>query len=103
MAQAASAVAEMNGGIVLVENGHVSFRMPLNIGGVASDRSFSTVASEMKELKEKVRENGYHYNDFFYTLLFLVCDFLPGLRITASGIIDIKKRQVIVPAKKFQS
>ncbi|OPX86617.1 MAG: putative adenine deaminase YerA [Pelotomaculum sp. PtaB.Bin104] len=101
MALAASEVAEMHGGIVLVENGQVSFRMPLKIGGVASDRPFSAVVSEMKELEDKVREYGYHYNDFFYTLLFLGCDFLPGLRITASGIIDIKKRQVIVPAKKL--
>jgi len=101
MALAASEVAKMNGGIVLIENGQVSFRMPLKIGGMASDRSFSVVVNEMKELEDKVKQYGYHYNDFFYTLLFLVCDFLPGLRITASGIIDVKKQQVIVPAQKL--
>jgi len=101
MALAASEVAEMNGGIVLIENGQVSFRMPLKIGGMASDRSFSTIASEMIYLENKVREYGYHYNDFFFSMLFLVCDFLPGLRITASGIIDVKKRQIIIPAQKL--
>ncbi|MDF9409874.1 amidohydrolase family protein [Pelotomaculum isophthalicicum JI] len=101
MARAASEATKMNGGIVLIENGQVSFLMPLKIGGMASDRSFSTVVTEMKYLEYKAREYGYHYNDFFSTLLFLVCDFLPGLRITASGIIDIKKQQVIVPAQKL--
>ncbi|MDF9408507.1 amidohydrolase family protein [Pelotomaculum isophthalicicum JI] len=102
MALAAAEAAKMSGGIVVVENGQVSFRMPLTIGGMASDRSFSTVVAEMKELENKTREYGYHYNDFSYTLLFLVCDFLPGLRITASGVIDVKKRQVIVPAQELQ-
>ncbi|MDD3655094.1 MAG: adenine deaminase C-terminal domain-containing protein [Desulfotomaculaceae bacterium] len=97
MALAASEVAKMNGGIVLVENGQVSFRMPLKIGGMASDRSFATIVNEMKEMEDKVRECGYLYNDFFFTLLFLVCDFLPEIRITSLGIIDVKKRQIIVP------
>ncbi|MCG9967418.1 amidohydrolase family protein [Pelotomaculum terephthalicicum JT] len=101
MALAASEVTEMNGGIVLVKNGQVSFRMPLKIGGMASDRSFATIVSEMKYLEDEVRKCGYHYNDFFYTMLFLVCDFLPGLRITAAGIIDVKKQQVIVPTQKL--
>jgi len=101
MSLAASEVAKMKGGIVLVENGRVSFRMPLRIGGVASDCSLSVVVNEMNQLEDRVKRCGYRYNDFFYTLLFLVCDFLPGLRITALGIIDVKKQQVIVPAKKL--
>jgi len=101
MALAASEASKMEGGIVLVKNGQISFRMPLKIGGISSDRPFPEVVEAMKELEDKVKQCGYQYNDFFFTLLFMVCDFLPGFRFTASGIVDVKKRRVIVPARKL--
>lgn len=101
MALAAGHVVEMGGGIAVVEGGRVVFEMPLKCGGMMSEGSFEEVAAKVEELEGRAREWGYPYNDILYTLLFLACDFLPGLRITASGIYDVKSRRVLFPSRRI--
>lgn len=100
MAGAAAAVSEIGGGVVLVEEGREVFRMPLRYGGLMDGYSFEEAASRVEELEEKVRQCGYPYNDILYTMLFLDCDFLPGPRITTSGIYDVKSRKVLFPSRE---
>lgn len=103
MALAAARVAEMQGGMVLVEGGRVGYRLPLELGGMMSGSPFAVVAREAKRLEEMARDFGYRYNTFLYSTLFLVCDFLPELRITASGLKDVKKGQVLRPSRPLRS
>jgi len=101
MARAAAEVVEMNGGIALIEDGQVSFRMPLELGGLMSSSPFAVIADKTNELEKKALKFGYPYNDFIYTLAFLTSDFLPELRITTSGIVNIKSRQILFPAQEI--
>ncbi|KJS16449.1 MAG: hypothetical protein VR69_08770 [Peptococcaceae bacterium BRH_c4b] len=101
MARAAAEVAAMNGGMVLIESGQVSFRLPLQLGGLMSDSPISTLTGKVNELEELARGFGYPYNDILYSILFLSCDFLPGLRMTALGIKDVKSQKIIVPSRNF--
>ncbi|MCL6639235.1 MAG: amidohydrolase family protein [Firmicutes bacterium] len=103
MARAAALVVEMGGGMALIEGGEVSYSFPLPLGGMMSDGPFPVLAGRVAELERRVGRLGYPFNDFLYTILFLVCDFLPGLRITASGILDVKTGQVLVPARLLKS
>jgi len=38
-----------------------------------------------------------------YTLLFLTCDFLPGLRVVPLGLYDVKNNEILRHALPFQS
>ncbi|AGL03384.1 adenine deaminase C-terminal domain-containing protein [Desulfoscipio gibsoniae] len=97
MAAAAAAVVDMGGGIALVDGNKDMFKMPLVYGGIMSADPYEVSMETLNTLQEKVRECGYPYHDIIYTLLFLVCDFLPGPRITAGGIIDVKTGQILYP------
>ncbi|KUK52803.1 MAG: Adenine deaminase, partial [Desulfotomaculum sp. 46_296] len=100
MARAASKVVEMGGGIALIEKGEISYSFPLQLAGVMCTQNFTEAAVKIQEFEDKASALGYKYNDICYTLLFLACDFLPFLRITASGIIDVKNKRTVVPSRK---
>lgn len=44
-------------------------------------------------------EEGYEHHDILYTLLFLTCHFLPALRLTPLGLLDVKSSEVLLPAE----
>jgi adenine deaminase len=98
MAKAAARVTGMGGGICLFRNGCPVFEFPLEIGGIMSGRSFNEVAGALKRLAAEAKNDGYFYDEFLYTLLFLVCDFLPGLRLTPRGLLEIKTGKILFPA-----
>jgi len=100
MARAAADVVEMGGGTVIMENGEVVFRMRLEYGTMSAG-SFEQISEEVEELAKTAANCGYPFNDILFTLLFLVCDFLPGPRITARGIYDVKSRRVLVPSRSL--
>lgn len=99
MAQALREVARMDGGLALVEDSRVVYRMPLPIAGMMTSLDFDELAGRFEELVELFRARGYRHHDPFYTLLFITCDFLPDIKITPSGIMDVKNYRVIYPAK----
>jgi adenine deaminase len=101
MARAAAEVAKMKGGMALVEDGRVSFRLPLELGGLMSDSPMPDLTDKVQELEELAKGFGYPFNDLLYSILFLVCDFLPGLRVTPLGIKDVKNQKIVVPSRPW--
>ena len=89
---------ELNGGIVLVENGEVISQIELPIGGFTSMKSVEEVIKQELDLKQAVRERGYVHSDFIYTLLFLQSTHLPYIRVTQVGIFDVMKNKVMLPS-----
>ena len=53
MAMAVNRIAEMNGGIVLVDNGKVTAEMRLEIGGLMTSRPIADAAASMEDLYAK--------------------------------------------------
>jgi len=96
---AARRVYEMGGGIALVEDGKVILEIPLPITGMMTDSlSFDQAVKYQDELLSAVKARGYPFHDILYTLLFLTCDFLPGLRVVPFGLYDVKSNQILRPA-----
>ena len=100
MALAARRVRELDGGIVVVRGNEVMYELALPITGMMSDLPFEEVVEENRRLSRVVAEAGYEYHDILYTLLFLTCDFLPALRLTPLGVLDVKSSEVLVPAER---
>lgn len=100
MALAARRVEELGGGIVIVRDGSVVYELALQITGMMSELSFAEAVEANKELSRAVTEAGYEHHDILYTLLFLTCDFLPALRLTPFGLLDVKSSETLVPAER---
>ena len=98
MLQAFRVMKEMNGGIVIVENGKVIESLPLPLGGGLSIEPLEQLMEQEKALKTALAERGYPYGDAIYTLLFLQSTHLPYIRITQRGIFDVMKKKVLFPS-----
>jgi adenine deaminase len=86
MQRAADAVAAADGGISTGDG----WIFPLPIAGMMSDKTFAETVQAQAELESRLISAGYLYRDILYSLLFLCCDFLPGLRLTPKGVLDVK-------------
>jgi adenine deaminase len=101
MAQASQRVREIGGGIAVVQDGKIVYELQLPITGMMSELSFNEVARRNEQLSRVVANRGYEFHDILYTLLFLTCDFLPALRLTPLGLLDVKTSRVLVPAEEL--
>ncbi|HEX5565064.1 MAG TPA: adenine deaminase C-terminal domain-containing protein, partial [Sporosarcina sp.] len=87
------------GGIILTEKGETVSTLPLPIGGGLSSEPVEQLIEQELALKEKLAERGFAHGDAIYTLLFLQSTHLPYIRITQKGLLDVMKREILVPAE----
>jgi adenine deaminase len=98
MLAAFARMKEIGGGIVLTEDGNVTFEMPLQINGSASNERLEEVMVKQNQLNTLLKERGYCFDDPVYSLLFLSSTHLPYIRITPRGIFDVMKKTVLFPS-----
>jgi len=99
MALAASRVHELNGGIVLVDEDKIVVEIPLPLTGMMTmSPSFEKAAEYQSSFLPAMIDRGYPFHDVLYSLLFITCDFLPGLRLTPRGVYDVQAHTVLNPA-----
>ncbi|WP_434060169.1 adenine deaminase C-terminal domain-containing protein [Peribacillus simplex] len=99
MAKAASRVHELGGGVVIVDGHEIILEIPLQVTGMmTSDPSFDKAVEFNDKLLKVLQARGYPFHDILYTLLFLTCDFLPGLRLNPFGLYDVKTDRILFPS-----
>ncbi|MEC2056914.1 adenine deaminase [Peribacillus psychrosaccharolyticus] len=98
MVLAFNRMKELGGGIVLAENGKISYEMELPLNGIMSTKSVETLIKEELELKTLLEQKGYRFNDPIYTLLFFSATHLPYIRVTQLGIYDVMNKTVLFPS-----
>jgi adenine deaminase len=91
MARAAAKVAEMGGGFAF-DGG---WSAPLEIDGLIAAGGYDRALRIERELTEQMRAAGYPFHDPLYSLLFASGDFLPELRLTPIGVLEVKSRTVV--------
>ena len=95
MVAALRRVRELGGGIALVHEGQVLAEIPLPIGGLMSAGSLKDVAAQMEDMKAALREMGCSLEDPVFTLGFLSFSALPWIRLTPSGLLDVRNREIL--------
>ncbi len=91
MACAVNKLKELQGGMIVINEGAVLASLPLPIAGLMSDMNGDATQEQMDEVKEAARSLGVHENiDPFMTMSFLSLPVVPSLRLTTLGVVDVK-------------
>lgn len=85
--------------MAIASDGHVVWEAALPMAGQMTPAPFEEARSVAKELKERLQGAGYPFSDPLYSLLFLTADFLPGPRLTWSGVLDTLSQEAIREAE----
>ncbi len=95
MVIAINRLIDINGGIVLVNNGEVLSEIPLSIGGIISDLSIEELAEREAILVKKLKDLGCTIDNSFMILQTLSFTGLPFIRLTDKGLVDIKNQKFV--------
>ncbi len=100
MARAANEVLKMQGGIVILsEEGEPLYRWPLPVGGMMSDGTMVEVSKALRELRTILQERGSRLPDPLWTIAFLSFTSILQLRLTLSGVYDVRAGNILYNAK----
>ncbi|MEH7437692.1 adenine deaminase [Neobacillus drentensis] len=90
MVVAASTLKEMQGGMIVVNQGEVLASLELPIAGLMSDRPYQEVYSKLNEINLALKKLGAsgEFNPFL-TLSFLALPVIPELKLTDQGLFQV--------------
>lgn len=97
MALAVNRIAEIQGGIVLVDNGWIIEEIHLPLFGLLTDMNAWELAEKREMVLGKAREMGCVVSDAFMFLSFITLAAIPAFAITDKGYVDVAKQTVIDP------
>lgn len=96
MALAANEIIEMQGGLIVVNNGKVLASVNLPIAGLMTNQGPVELHKDVYNLHEEVEKLGIGLHSPFMTLSFL-CLPIPELKIDTKGILDVYKGKYVSP------
>ena len=96
MAAGVTRLAEIGGGIVVIDAGRVLAELSLPIAGLMSDAAAEAVVARLDELHAAVRRLGGTLDAPFTALSFLALSVIPSLKLTDRGLVDVD-RFALVP------
>ena len=91
MRQAAQAVADLGGGLIVVAGGAVQAALALPVGGLMSDRPIAEVRAGYDTLRAAAAALGSPLHDPFMAMSFMALEVIPKLKLTDRGLIDVEK------------
>lgn len=86
---------ELKGGAVLVKDGKVVHEMSLPVAGTMSLGSLEETAKELVDFNQVFRSMGCELEEPLWTLAFLTFSPLIELRMTISGVYDVKQGKIV--------
>ena len=90
IAFAVNELKKMHGGIIVVENGQVQARLPLEVAGLFTDRPLPEVNEKLEHCKAAAWAQGVNRGiDPFMTLSFASLPVIPALRLTTKGVFNV--------------
>jgi adenine deaminase len=90
MACAVNRIADLQGGAVLCEGGHVLVEIPMPVFGLASDLPVAALAAQLEGFKRALQRLGVTFPDPLLSLITLTGAAIPYLRICEEGLVNLK-------------
>lgn len=94
MAIAVNRIAELDGGIVIVEEGKVVYELPLPVCGLLCVEDGLKAAETLGKMQDHLRENGCGMESPFMSLSFVTLT-IPAYAITDQGLIDVREMKPV--------
>jgi len=89
-------IVEIQGGIVIVDNGDIVSEIQLRYAGLMSIEEPEIVYQKLKQLVETVKERfGVSFEPFFMTLSLISLPVIPEIRLTDKGYVDVNEGRII--------
>jgi len=95
LAFAVTHLAQIGGGIVVVDDGRVVAECPLPVAGLLSDAPLATVIEQSLATNEAAHGLGWTGATPFLTLAFLALSVIPSLKITDRGLVDVDRFEIV--------
>ena len=91
MAHAANTLAEVGGGVAVVQDGEVTALVELPVGGLMSTERAEVVAAKSARVMQALRDCGCTLNNGYMQLSLLALVVIPELRISDLGLVDVSR------------
>src|SRR5918912_47861 len=95
MARAVQHLAELGGGIAVVEGGEIRAELPLPVAGLLADAPLAEVIEKSLASNDAARALGWSGATPFLTLAFLALSVIPSLKITDRGLVDVDRFELV--------
>lgn len=95
MALAVNRLREIQGGILVVENGAIAAELALPVCGLLSEKQAEEVGGKLSTVRAGMEELGYHHKNPIMSLCTLGLPVSPALKLTDKGLIDVKAGKIV--------
>jgi adenine deaminase len=95
MARAVARLAEIGGGVVVVEDRGVRAELPLPVAGLISEAPLGEVVAASRGCIEAAAKLGCTLPSPFQTMSFLALSVIPSLKITDRGLVDVDRFELV--------
>ena len=95
MQLAVQTVAQIQGGLVVVDNGQVVASLPLPVAGLMSDQPIAVVRHAYDQLLAAAHALGSPLHDPFMAMSFMALEVIPKLKLTDQGLVDVEKFDLV--------
>ena len=96
IAAAVNAVVDLNGGIVVVNNGQVLGQFALSIGGIMADSTVEEVSKAVGDLSAIAQQQmACKMGNPFACLQFQTHPMIPYLKVSDKGLMDVNAQKLI--------
>ncbi|HLM35773.1 MAG TPA: adenine deaminase [Gaiellaceae bacterium] len=95
MAFAVRRLANIGGGIVVVDRGEVLAELPLPVAGILSDAPLAEIVERSHAIVAAAAALGCRIDAPFQLLAFLALSVIPSLKITDKGLVDVDRFELV--------
>jgi adenine deaminase len=95
MRRAVRRLAELGGGVVVVEEGGVRAELPLPVAGLLSTAPLEDVVAASRACIDAAAQLGCTLPSPFQTMAFLALSVIPKLKITDHGLVDVDRFELV--------
>jgi adenine deaminase len=76
--------------------------LPLPILGTMTDDSFAALLTARSLLRRALGQRGFNVCSLDYFSLFLSLGVIPEIKLIDRGVLDVKRRRILVPARSLR-